>query len=220
LPTASRVVLPKLMKLSCVQFYDMLSRDRSVQRAKGQRLSCGLLLFPCLPLRDKAQRAKRMVKRLLIIVSIAVLTALAVCGCIDHVNSPVAPKSSRTPTAANTVALTVNSVATHNSVGKRPMQITSSPGLKYVILNVTVTNLNGNSLYMGNPNFFKLTTSDGMVFSLSEATFRLGDYIAGVSNTVPGNRVTGSVVFEIPQDASPTQLTYGDGSNGVVTAPL
>ncbi|MGZ4902824.1 MAG: DUF4352 domain-containing protein [Halobacteriota archaeon] len=161
-----------------------------------------------------------MVKRLSIIVAVAVLAALAVCGCIDHVNSPLAPKSSPTPTAANTVALTVNSVTTHSSVGKRPTQITSSPGSKYVILNVTVTNLNGNGLYIGNPNFFKLTTSDGMIFSLSQATFRLGDYIAGVSNTVPGERVTGTIAFEIPQNASPTQLTYGDGSNGVVTAPL
>ena len=41
---------------------------------------------------------------------------------------------------------------------------TPSPGHQYLILNVTVKNLNEQDADIGNPNYFKLITADGFAY--------------------------------------------------------
>jgi hypothetical protein len=81
-----------------------------------------------------------------------------------------------------------------------------------------VTNLNKNGLYVGNPLYFKLTTGDGTVYPYSPSSYWLSNQLTGVTNTSPGDKVTGQIAFEIPQSATATKLTYGDGFNAAVTA--
>jgi hypothetical protein len=95
---------------------------------------------------------------------------------------------------------------------------TAQPGKNYIIFDVTLTNVNKNNLYMGNPLYFKLTTGDGTVYSYSPSSYWLPNgFKTGVFNTNPGDKVTGQVAFETPQSAKATKLSYGDLINGVVT---
>ena len=64
---------------------------------------------------------------------------------------------------------------------------------------------------MGDPHFFKLTTADGTVYSYSSS---LKNAINIVLGTRPGEKVTGQIAFEIPQSATPGELTYNDGLVG------
>jgi len=90
----------------------------------------------------------------------------------------------------------------------------------YLVLDVTVTNQNRDRLYMGNPTYFKLTTSNGTVYSYATSTFDLQNPINGVYGTNPGDKVTGNIAFEIPQSATATQLIYSDPLNGEVSVNL
>ena len=114
----------------------------------------------------------------------------------------------------------VNSMTTSSQLGSYPLGSTPAPGKTYVVFDVTVTNQNKDNLYLGNPLYFKLTTADGTVYQYSPASYWLNNHLTGVFNTKPGDKVTGQLAFEIPQSAKPTQLTYGDLINGVVTANL
>jgi len=111
------------------------------------------------------------------------------------------------------VALNVNSMTTRS-------QLTPSPGDTYVVFDVTLTNQNKDNLYLGNPSYFTLKTSDGVVYQYSSSSNWLDNPLTGVSNTNPGDRVTGKIAFEIPQSVTPSELTYSDGINGVVTTNL
>jgi hypothetical protein len=129
-------------------------------------------------------------------------------------------QASQTPSATGFVTLTVNSMTTSSQLGSYPLQSTPSAGKTYLVFDVTLTNKNKNSLYMGNPLYFKLTTSDGTVYQYSSSSFWLDNHLTGVFNTNPGDKVTGQIAFEIPQSAKATKLSYGDLLNGVVTANL
>ena len=128
-------------------------------------------------------------------------------------------QTSRTITA-DYVALNVNSMTTSSQLGSYPLGSTPSPGNTYVVFDVTLTNQNKDSLYVGNPLYFTLKTSDGTAYQYSPSSTWLDNPLTGVSNTYPGDKVTGKIAFEIPQSATPSELTYSDGLNGVVTTNL
>jgi hypothetical protein len=121
--------------------------------------------------------------------------------------------------SADDVALNVNSMTTSSQIGSYPLRSTPSPGRTYIVFDVTVTNQNKNNLYLGNPFYFTLKTSDGTAYQFSPSSVQLENYLTSVSNTNPGDKVTGKIAFEIPQSATPSELTYSD-LNGVVTTNL
>ena len=82
---------------------------------------------------------------------------------------------------------------------------------------MTVTNLNKNNFDIGDPYYFKLTTSDGTVYQYSSSSYLGNNALNGVSHTNPGEKVTGQVAFEIPQNAKATTLVYDDYVNRVTT---
>ncbi len=113
------------------------------------------------------------------------------------------------------VALNVNSLTTSSQLGSYPL-----PGNTYVVFDVTLINQNKDNMYLGNPLYFTLKTSDGVVYQYYSSSNWLDNPLTGVSNTNPGDKVTGQIAFEIPQSATPSELTYSDGINGVVTTNL
>ena len=129
-------------------------------------------------------------------------------------------QTSRTPVTADYAALSVNSMTTSSQLGSYPLQSTPSPSNTYVVFDVTLTNQNKDNLYLGNPLYFTLTTSDGTAYQYSPSSTWLDNPLTGVSNTNPGDKVTGKIAFEIPQSATPSVLTYGDQINGIVTVNL
>lgn len=94
---------------------------------------------------------------------------------------------------------------------------TPKAGFQYLIFDVTVTNLNEKSWDIGNPYYFKLSTAGGTVYEITSSSFLGEDALKSVSNTNPGEKVSGQIAFEIPQSAKATKLTYSDAFNEVVT---
>jgi hypothetical protein len=136
------------------------------------------------------------------------------------VATPAPTAAPSKPSASGFVLVEVNSMTTSSQTGSYPLQSTPTPGRTFAVYDVTLTNQNKNNLYMGNPLYFKLTTSDSTVYQYSSASFFLDNHLTGVFNTNPGDKVTGKIAFEIPQSAKVTKLSYGDLINGVVTVNL
>jgi predicted small secreted protein len=152
-----------------------------------------------------------MSKKVAALVVFVIIASLSVAGC---------PNNTKQSGNAG-VAVTINSQAIRDQLGSSYFTSTPRPGYKYNVFDVTVTNLNRNDLALGNPLYFKLTTNDGTVYSYSPSSYWLGNALSPVSGTNPGEKVTGQIAFEIPQNASATALTYNDGILGnIVTINL
>jgi type II secretory pathway pseudopilin PulG len=154
-----------------------------------------------------------MIKKAAVLSVLIMVALLSVAGCTNPQNS------TQTITHSDKVVanITVNSVATSYRLQSGDYYATPSSGNKFLILNVTATNLNEQGLSLGYRSFFKLTTSDGGIYSTTSYTALLPNELAGVSNTNPGEKLTGQILFEVPQSAKATMLTYGDGFYAAVT---
>jgi len=143
---------------------------------------------------------------------LSLLVASLLAGCTDTQET--------SPSNAGGVAVTVNSVTTSSRIGSDPI-FTSTPhtGNHFITFEVTVTNVNKDDLTIGSYTDFTLTMKDGTVNSpfwknLSD------DALSAKAHTHPGDTVTGTITFEIPQNAEATALSYADGVNGVVRINL
>jgi hypothetical protein len=157
---------------------------------------------------------KTPLKYALPLLFIGALVLVATSGCVT---SNTTQNSSGGGTGASGVAVKINSQTTSSQLGSGFAVSTPKPGYKYLVFDVTVTNLNKNDFDIGNPYYFKLSTSDGTVYSYSSASYYTGNELNPVSHTNPGEKVAGQVVFEIPQSAKATQLVYNDYVNQVTT---
>jgi hypothetical protein len=158
---------------------------------------------------------KMPLKKALPLLFICALILVATTGCTSTSNTT--QNLSGGGTGESGVGVKINSVNSYNQLGSGYAVSTPKAGYKYVVYDVTVTNLNKNDFAIGNPNYFKLTTSDGTAYSYSTASYYTNNEIQHVSHTNPGEKVTGQVAFEIPQSATPKQLVYNDYTNQVTT---
>ncbi len=116
------------------------------------------------------------------------------------------------------IGVKVNSQTTVAQISSTFGTITTpAAGNTFVVFNVTCTNNNQKNQALGDPLFFKLTTKDGTAYEASGVWVTDPSAIKTVTNSNPGEHVTGNVAFEIPQSAVPQTLTYSDGLNQVVT---
>ena len=137
-----------------------------------------------------------------IAVLLLLVASLSVAGCTTNETT----KNESGSSSGNAgVDVTINSNHTSQS---------TKTGYQYLVFDVTVKNLNQKDLTIGNPNYFKLTTADGSVYEYSYLS-SLSNAISSVSHTNSGEKVTGSIAFEIPTNAQPTKLQYNDYSNQV-----
>jgi hypothetical protein len=149
----------------------------------------------------------------LLFVGALVLTATAGCGGTKNTTQNIGGGG----TGEAGVGITVNSVNSYNQLGSGYLVSTPKAGNKYVVFDVTVTNLNKDDFGIGSPTYFKLTTSDGTAYSYSSASYYTSKEIELVAHSAKGEKVTGQVAFEIPQSATPAKLVYNDYLNQVTT---
>jgi len=157
---------------------------------------------------------KMPLKKALPLLFIGALVLVATTGCITNT---MTQNSSGGGSGNAGVAVKINSQQTASQIGSGYLVDTPQAGNKYVIFDLTVTNLNLKNQYIGNPYYFKLTTADGTVYEITSSSFLGTNALSGVQNTNPGEKVSGQIAFEIPQSATVTTLTYSDGINQVVT---
>jgi hypothetical protein len=94
---------------------------------------------------------------------------------------------------------------------------TPKTGYKYVSYSVTFKNNNAKNQAVS-PGFLSLRTSDGKVYDVDSATYDSSvDGFQNVFSTQPGDVVTGTIIFQIPQSATPTSILYNEYTHTVTT---
>jgi hypothetical protein len=91
---------------------------------------------------------------------------------------------------------------------------TPKPGYQYVKFYVTIRNVNDSSRDIGNTYYFKLFDSLNEGHNPTSLS-GIGDQLVTKSKSMPGDKVAGTIVFEIKQNAKPKQLVYDDYTNTV-----
>jgi len=89
---------------------------------------------------------------------------------------------------------------------------TPKPGYQFVKFYVTVRNVNDTGRDIGSTYHFKLFDSLNEGHN-SAYVSGIGDQLVTKSKSMPGDKVSGTIVFEIKQNAKPKQLVYDDYTN-------
>lgn len=123
-------------------------------------------------------------------------------------------QAASTPTAS--VKKNVNVTAQYQGVYTPSGQYvtTPKPGYQYVKFYVTVTNVNDTGRDIGSTYSFKLFDSLNEGHNPTYVS-GIGDQLVTKSKSMPGDKVSGTIVFEIKQNAKPKQLVYDDYYNSV-----
>ncbi|MGZ7132017.1 MAG: DUF4352 domain-containing protein [Halobacteriota archaeon] len=147
----------------------------------------------------------------LVAVLLLVVASLSVGGCTTQNTTT---QSTQDTNALNITYKAVSVPQKHGSgnyAGERP-----AAGNKYVGYNATVKNVNAKDRSVAF-NFFELRDTQGGVYQHDGMTGMAGINKFGNYRTEPGDVVNGTLVFEVPQNATFKSLTYDDGATKIVT---
>jgi Domain of unknown function (DUF4352) len=120
--------------------------------------------------------------------------------------------STPTPSAKKNVNVTAQYQGVYAPSGQ--YVTTPKPGYQYVKFYVTVTNVNDTGRDIGSTYSFKLFDSLNEGHNPTYVS-GIGDQLVTKSKSMPGDKVAGTIVFEIKQNAKPKQLVYDDYYNSV-----
>jgi hypothetical protein len=145
-----------------------------------------------------------------------VVVSLLVVGCTTTTQNTVQSTASATRQQQATDPLTVTIKATGSS-----MQVgsffSSKAGYTYVFYNATVKNNNVKNQVVS-PGFFSLRTSDGRVYDVDPAMYdKSVDSLQNVQRTQPGDIVSGTIIFQLPLNATTTSILYNDNTHKITT---
>ncbi|MGZ4865358.1 MAG: DUF4352 domain-containing protein [Halobacteriota archaeon] len=149
----------------------------------------------------------------LLVAAIAVVVAsLLTAGCTSQQQTTQsANTSSENPSANNGITVSVTML-------KSPSQIASQsprPGYRWVAFNTTVKNVNAPNRVITR-NYFSLQDAQGQNYNMSGYSDALGAFNWS-AHSQPGDTLGGVVVFEVPQNAKLSSITYFDGTTKIVT---
>jgi Domain of unknown function (DUF4352) len=151
-----------------------------------------------------------------IIVLSLVVASLLVSGCTN-------PTTNTSPTPPPVTSLTAISITAKSEESPQQFNIsTPNPGNMYVVYNVTVINTYAEDkpIYQ---DYFTVLDKNNNVYGVDELI--QGNYLNNAFPynpviTQPGDKVTGLVVFEVPQNATFVTLRYNDLSGVNITVKL
>ncbi|MGZ4849061.1 MAG: DUF4352 domain-containing protein [Halobacteriota archaeon] len=165
-----------------------------------------------------------------LIVLIAVLAVMGTSGCTSSNRNEATVQAGSnaslgSPSTASQVSVTATSLGSFNSLTTNFGTSTApATGNKFVEYAMYFQNINKKGLDMGNPYNVKLRDTQGNLYSFDSNTFSLpqqqvnGTTLKGLTvqtNTEPGDKYAGLIVFSIPQSATPKALIYDDYTNKV-----
>jgi hypothetical protein len=145
--------------------------------------------------------------KLIAAIVVLLLASLVIAGCTSQ------------STTQEQVSVKATQVTAPQAIGSL-YTYTPKQGDEFVMFNVTVTNQGSNTI-LTHTTFFTVHDSNGNAYGISQATN--DNSIAGYPNNVninPGDKVTGLLVFEVPQNAKLVNMVYNDESNSNVTVNL
>jgi hypothetical protein len=141
------------------------------------------------------------------------------------------PTSQASPTAAPTATPTATPAATTTPSGQgtasdNDFSLTArnqgtytesnqfeqpSAGDKYVSIYVELTNKNAQNAMMGNPFSFTLFDNQNIGHQAATASFGAPNNLQTVTNSKPGDKTAGVIVFELPAGNTPVKIVYSEG---------
>jgi uncharacterized protein YcfL len=160
-------------------------------------------------------------------VLLLVVASLLVSGCTQNQQTVSANPTGSTPTNSQnspTVSVTATSLGSSSSLtSSYGTPTASATGNKFVSYAMYFQNINGKNLDMGNPTEVTLRDTQGNIYSYDSFGYSVKQQVSGrtlegitsQSNTQPGDKYSGIIVFQIPQNATPKSLTYDDYSNRI-----
>jgi hypothetical protein len=86
-----------------------------------------------------------------------------------------------------------------------------SAGDKYVSIYVELTNKNAQNAMMGNPFSFTLFDNQNIGHQAATASFGAPNNLQTVTNSKPGDKTAGVIVFEMPAGNTPMKIVYSEG---------
>jgi len=155
-----------------------------------------------------------------IIVLLLLVASLSAAGCINNQNqtkeTPTTAAASRIPTAVPTARpaqAIVSAQYQGGYVAPEYYKGAPPPGYEYIKYYVTVTNLDQGGAI--GPLFFTLFDSANGSYPMSYVTFTAANQLKTIPSPNPGDSVSGVVIFEIKQGATPQKLVYNHYSYNV-----
>jgi len=155
-----------------------------------------------------------------ITVLLLVVVSLSIAGCTSSTTNSASPSPS--PADVNVTATTVQSPQQFSN-----NTLTPRAGDKYVQYNATFTNINAPSTQISDWYSFQLLDSSKNVYSveqLIQQKYLTTTFPSGYTVTQPGDKVSGNLIYEVPQNATIVALRYSNylsSSNKFnVTVPL
>ena len=155
-----------------------------------------------------------------IIVLLLLVASLSVAGCTQTTtqttSSPTASQKSvvtATPTPRETVSAAM--VTVPQQVSTQFTTYAPNASHKFVGFNVTINNIAA-QISNSNPYNWQLRDTSGNIYEPSIATYAITNGLKNV-NTQPGDKVSGIIVFEVPQDATLKSLTYNGIGRTIIT---
>jgi len=140
-----------------------------------------------------------------------VVVSLTIAGCTS---------STTNTNPENKVNVTAVEVASPQKFGT---YYTPSPGNKYVLYNVTFTNINAPNTQISGYFSFALLDANNNMFAVQQgiqSTSLLQAFPYGYTTTQPGDKVSGLLAYEVPQNAKIVSLRYHDYSGFNVIVAL
>lgn len=154
-----------------------------------------------------------MIKKLAATVVLVTVASLCVAGCTTSQNT----QQNQTTPLTNAINIVVKQVQSPQQFNGSPE--TLRPGDKYVMYNVSFTNVNA-SYRQVSALYFGLHDSDNNVYNIDQlvqSKYLSKAFSYAYTTTQPGDKVTGRIVFEVPQNTTLKSLTYFDGTTKIVT---
>jgi hypothetical protein len=148
-------------------------------------------------------------------VLLLVVVSLSMAGCTSSTTSPT---TNTNPANVNVTAKAVQSPQQFNNNVVAP-----SPGNKYVMYNLTFTNINAPNTQVDGYFSFALLDANNNVYpthQLIQSRYLSTAFPYGSTKTQPGDKVSGNMVFEVPQNATLVKLRFHDLSGFNVTVNL
>ncbi len=151
---------------------------------------------------------------------LVIVASLSVAGCTETTQPYSNPSAQATATPTVTAIPTSAVVLEQVSAVKVmvPQQIgiyAPKAGNKFVGFNVTIKNIAAD-VSNSNPFNWQLRDTTGNIYAPGIATY--SDAINGLKNlnTQPGDKVSGVIVFEVPQNATLKSLTYNGPGRTII----
>jgi hypothetical protein len=156
----------------------------------------------------------RMMKRYIKTPLKYALPLLFICALVFSATTGCTTTTTQDANAMNVTAVKAVQVPQHWGSGLYAGE-NPQAGNKLVGYNVTLKNVNAKDRGVG-WNFWTLRDANGNVYS-TVGRGMTNYTVFGSQHTGPGDIVRGTVMYEVPKNATLKSLTYNDGSTKIVT---